>query len=136
MPADTGIRKGMLPMTLEAAAQKDWVRQPLTILLWWGLPVVILAETDIFHLSFRADAGLCAFLLGWMATGCLLNVRRCHRVHCYISGTVLLVGAAFAGIVALGELTLSVRTFDNTISVVLVLALLSFVPELLWRRYA
>ena len=71
-----------------------------------------------------------------MATGCLLNAGRCHRVHCYISGTVLMGGAIFALVVALGAVAFSVETFDNTISVLLVLALLSFVPELLWRRYA
>lgn len=122
-------------MTNEEAARKDWARRPLTILLWWVVPVLVLAHTEIFHLSFRADAGLCAFLLGWMAAGCLLNAGRCRRVHCYISGTVLLVGALFAAIVALGFVTLSATAFDNTISVVLVLALLSFVPELIWRRY-
>lgn len=126
----------MLPMTPEVAARKDWARKPIMILLWWVAPVIVLAKIDIFHLSFRADAGLCAFLLGWMATGCLLNAGRCHRLHCYISGTVLLASAAFALIVALGATALSAKTFDNTIGAVLVLALLSFVPELLWKRYA
>ena len=47
-----------------------------------------------------------------------------------------MAGAAFALLVALGAVTLAVAMFDNTISVLLVLALLSFIPELLWKRYA
>jgi hypothetical protein len=71
-----------------------------------------------------------------MATGCLLNARRCHRVHCYISGPVLLLGAILAGLVALGAVSLSPQAFGNAISATLVLALLSFVPEIVWKRYA
>ena len=71
-----------------------------------------------------------------MATGCLLNARRCHRVHCYISGPVLLLGAAMAGLVAAGVVDFGPRTFGNAVGAILVLALLSFLPELICKRYA
>jgi len=70
-----------------------------------------------------------------MATGCLLNARRCHRLHCYISGPVLLLGGLFAGLVAAGAFGLGIQAFNNAVSATLILALLSFVPEFVWKRY-
>jgi hypothetical protein len=119
-----------------SAAQKDWARKPLTILLWWGLPIAIGVSASLLRLPFRAGAGVCAVAFAWMATGCLLNARRCHRVHCYISGPVLLLGAATAGLVAIGVVDLGPRAFSNAVSAILVMALLSFGPELVWKRYA
>ena len=46
------------------------------------------------------------------------------------------LGAIFAGLVALGAVGLGQQAFNNTVSATLVLALLSFVPELAWKRYA
>src|SRR5438046_2559377 len=98
MPAGSGRRLGrVLPMTNETAgARKDWVRQPLSFVLWWGLPLVIGALVGVLHLPFRTSSGVCSLLFLWMATGCLLNARRCHHVHCYISGPVLLLGSLAA----------------------------------------
>lgn len=118
------------------AARKDWARRPVTIIAWWELPIAIGLSSDLLHLPFRAGAGVCAVAFAWMATGCLLNARRCHRVHCYISGPVLLAGAAMAGLVAAGVLDLGPRAFANVVSAILVLALLSFVPEMVWKCYA
>ena len=118
------------------AARKDWARQPLTIIAWWGLPIALDASAGFLHMPFRAAAGVCAVAFAWMATGCLLNARRCHRVHCYISGPVLMLGALMAGSVATGLTDLGPQTFGNAVSAILVLALLSFAPELVWKRYA
>jgi hypothetical protein len=138
MSADSGRRRNgeLLQMTNKIASQKDWASQPVSICLWWGAPVAIGAAVGLLHLPFREGAGICAALFLWMAAGCLLNARRCHRVHCYISGPVLLLGAIFAALAALGVVNVSPRFFGNAVSAVLVLALLSFVPEFLWKRYA
>ena len=114
---------------------KDCVRQPLGFCLWWGLPLLIGASVRLLQLPFRAGAGVCALLFAWMATGCILNARRCHRVHCYISGPVLLLGGAFAALVASGALKPGPRMFGNLVGAVLIMALLSFVPEMVWKRY-
>ena len=111
------------------------MRQPLSFCLWWGLPIVVGGAAGFLNFRFRVGAGICAVLFFWMATGCLLNARRCRRVHCYISGPVLLAGAVFAAAVALGIVGIAPRTFGNAVGVVLVLALLSFVPEIVWKRY-
>jgi hypothetical protein len=117
-------------------AQKDLVRQPVSALVWWGLPIAIGVSAGFLGLSLRADAALWVGLFVWMATGCLLNAWRCHRVHCYISGPVFLLGALFAALLAAGLLDVGPRGFNNMIGAVLVLALLSFVPEMVWKRYA
>ena len=126
--------KTTAPVT--GAAWKDWARQPVTIIGWWGLPIAVGVSAGLLHLPFRASAGVCAASFAWMATGCLLNARRCHRVHCYISGPVLLLGAVMAGLVAAGLVDLGPRNFSNAVSATLVLALFSFVPEMVWKRYA
>jgi hypothetical protein len=117
-------------------SRKDWFRQPLSFCLWWGLPIAIGALVGFLHVPFRIGAGICAVLFLWMATGCLLNAIRCHRLHCYISGPLFLLGAAFAGLVASGAIVVRTQMFGNAVSAVLVLALLSFVPEMVWKRYA
>jgi hypothetical protein len=88
------------------------------------------------HLSQRVDAGVWALVFAWMATGCLLNARRCRRVHCFISGPVLLLGAIFATLAVFGVAEPGASMFSNIINGILLLALLSFAPELIWRRYA
>ena len=122
-------------MTSEAV-RNDWTRRPLSVCLWWGLPIAIGASVSLLRLSFRGGAGICAVLFLWMAIGCILNARRCHRLHCYISGPVLLAAAVFAALAAGGLIDVSLRVFSNVIGATLVLALLSFVPEIFWNRYA
>ena len=108
----------------------------MTIIAWWGLPIALAASAGLLHLPSRAGAGVCAVAFAWMATGCLLNARRCHRVRCYISGPVLLLGTIFAALVAADVVDFGPRTFGNAVSAILLLALLSFVPEMVWKRYA
>ena len=117
-------------------SRKDFAAKPLSAFLWWGLPIAIGAGLTFLHLPLHSQAGFCAVLFLWMATGCLLNARRCHRVHCYISGPVLLLGAIFAALVAFGAVEISPRAFDNAVGAILIAALLSFVPEIVWKRYA
>jgi hypothetical protein len=106
------------------------------ILLWWGLPLAIGALANLPHLTQHADASVWAVVFGWMATGCLLNARRCRRVHCFISGPVLFLGACFATLAAAGVIEPPARTFSVIINGTLLLALLSFAPEMVWKRYA
>ena len=63
---------------------KDWARRPLSICLWLGLPVAIETGIGLLHLPFRFGAATCSALFLWMAAACVLNARRCHRLHCYI----------------------------------------------------
>ena len=116
--------------------QSDLVRQPVSAMFWWGLPIAIGLAADFLHLPFLIGAGLCAVLFLWMATGCLINAMRCHRLHCYISGPVFLLGALFAAGVALGIVAVGPHVFGDVVGATLILALLSFVPEFVWKTYA
>jgi hypothetical protein len=71
-----------------------------------------------------------------MGTGCILNARRCHRLHCNISGPAFLLGAISAGMLSSGASVLGSHALYYTISVTLAAGLLSFVPEVIWRKYA
>jgi hypothetical protein len=117
-------------------AQKDWVTQPLPVILWWGTPIAIGVSTDLFGPSTRTAAFAWAVSFVWMATGCLLNARRCHRLHCYISAPVFLLGAIAVGLLAAGFAGFGPHALNNAVSATFVLALLSFLPEIIWKRYA
>src|SRR5258708_11481514 len=117
-------------------ARTDLARQPLSIIAWWGLPIAIGASASLLQVPFRAGAAVWTLSFAWIATGYLLNAMRCHRVHCYISGPVFLLGAVIAGLDAAGMVVLSPSAFTSTVSAILELALFSFVPEMVWKRYA
>jgi hypothetical protein len=85
--------------------------------------------------SPRAIAGVWAAVLGWMGVGCLLNARRCHRLHCYFSAPILLLGGLAVSLIGFDAVTLGPHALNNAISFTLVLALLSFVPEMIWGKY-
>ena len=56
-------------------------------------PLGIGFAAHLFGLPTRGLALIWVALFVWMGTGCILNARRCHRPHCYISGPVFLLGA-------------------------------------------
>jgi len=114
---------------------RDWARQPLAMLLWWGLPLAIGVFTAILHLPLRIAAAVWAASFVWMASGCLVNAWRCHRLHCYISGPVFLLGAVVTGLLASGLTDFGPHALQNAVSATFLLALLSFVPELVWKRH-
>jgi len=120
-------------MSYEAAG-RDWVRQPLFALGWWGLPFAIAFGSNFWRLSLREAAWIWGGSMAVMGVGCLLNWARCRRLHCIISGPVLLAGAVGAAAIAVfdawGPHALSYLT-----GAAFALVLASFIPEILGRRY-
>jgi len=111
----------------------DWVRRPGMGFVWWCLPSVGFAA-NYFSSSPRGTALVWVVSFIWMGTGCILNARRCHRLHCYISGPAFLLGATALALFTAGIAVLGPHSLDNIVSVTLCIALLSFVPEI-WRKY-
>jgi hypothetical protein len=116
-------------------AAKDWVGRPGKGFVWWCLPLGIGFAANYFASSPRAAALVWMIAFVWMGTGCLLNARRCHRLHCYISGPAFIIGAAALALFAVGVAQLGRHSLNNIVGVTLAVALLSFVPEMFWRKY-
>ena len=115
--------------------RNDWVTRPGAGFLWWCLPLCIGFAANLFALPARGLALIWMVLFVWTGTGCILNARRCHRLHCYISGPAFLVGAGSLGLLAAGLLPLGSHSLNSIVGVTLLAALLSFVPEI-WKKYA
>jgi hypothetical protein len=114
---------------------RDWTRQPGGALVWWCIPLGVAAAASLVLSSLQIVAVVWTVAFAWMGIGCLLNARRCHRLHCYFSGPVLLLGSLSVGCIGLGVLTFGPHGLNNAVSLTLVLALLSFVPEMIWGKY-
>jgi hypothetical protein len=121
------------PVVNEAA--NDWVRRPGMGFVWWCIPLGVGVAGNYFASSPRAIALVWMVSFVWMGTGCLLNASRCHRLHCYISGPTFFLGAVALALLAGGIALLGAHSLNNIVSITLTVALLSFVPEVIWRKY-
>ena len=123
-----------MSQTTHAGPSRDWARQPLFALLWWGLPLAIAEGSNVLRLSLRDAAWIWSGAMAVMGFGCLLNAARCRRLHCFVSAPALLLGAAAAAVIGFydpwGPFALEYITWA-----VLGFVLLSFIPEALGWRY-
>jgi hypothetical protein len=113
----------------------DLLSRPTSAIFWWGLPLVAGWAADLSPAPPAAKAAVWALALSWMGVGCVINARRCHRLHCYISGPVLFLGAFGAALTGLGVAPLGPPTLSYVINVTFALALLSFLTEPVWGRF-
>jgi len=114
----------------------DWAARPKTFLLGWGLPLLIVLPTVFIATPSWLATTLWTGAFIWMGLGCVLNARRCHRRHCYISGPVLLLGALTVPLVGLGVVSLGPNGFTIVTFGTILLAGLAMVPEFIWGKYA
>lgn len=114
---------------------KDWVRRPGMGFVWWCIPLGVGAAGTYFASSPRSATLVWTLSFVWMGTGCLLNARRCHRLHCYISGPAFFLGAVSLALLAGGIALLGPHSLNDIVGITLSVALLSFIPEMIWRRY-
>src|SRR6266536_4790683 len=99
--------------------------------IWlWCVPTLAL----VFGLSWNAARPwlwIPALLV--MGAGCVVNARRCGRLHCYLTGPIFLLAAVY---MILAEVNV-VRLLPNVfVLVVLGAAALACLAELPWGRYA
>jgi hypothetical protein len=113
----------------------DLARQPVSAVLWWCLPLALGIGAGFLRLPLSEAAAIWSASFVWMGAGCVLNARRCHRLHCYISGPAFLAGALFAALIASGATLFGARALSDTIGATFALVLASFVPELFGRKY-
>jgi len=111
----------------------DWARGVRGWLVW-GIPAGALLASPLF--AGRYLVIIWPALLTIMGAACLLNARRCGRVHCFVTGPFFLLLAGVALLYGMGVLPLGAHGW-SILSVVLVLGGVAFifVPEWLLGRY-
>lgn len=108
----------------------DWTRG-IRGCLTWGIPAALLILSPVQYFVIVWPT-----MLTFMAAACLLNARRCGRIHCYFTGPFLLVLAGVGLLYGLGVLPLGARGW-STLSLALVIGslVLIYVPEWILGRY-
>ena len=105
-----------------------------SFLLNWGLPVgALLVSAYIFPSTMVAVWPLS---LGWMGVACLLNARRCRRLHCFLTGPLFLVLGVLSLLHGLHILYLGNNGWETLGTITMVGgAILWYVPERLFGKY-
>jgi hypothetical protein len=108
----------------------DWahgVRGCLT----WGMPVALLVLSPERYFVIVWPT-----VLTFMGVACLLNARRCGRVHCYFTGPFFLLLAGVGLLYGLGVLPLGTRGWSTlSMAVVIGSPILLCAPEWILGRY-
>jgi hypothetical protein len=111
----------------------DWARGT-RLLVIWCLPIAILLVSA--WIGGRYLIVVWPPLLTWMGVACLLNARRCRRLHCYLTGPYFLLLALTALLYGLGVVPLGSRGWGMlSLALVVVGPLLVYVPEWILGRY-
>jgi hypothetical protein len=115
-----------------APSSRDWAARNASWMLGWGLPAITLAVGAFTD----TEMWIWAPMLTWMGVACLVNARRCGRVHCHFTGPFFLVMALASLLFSLGVLPLGSEGWA-WLGGALALGWLSLrsVPEHLWGRY-
>ena len=112
------------------APRTDWA-SGLRGCLTWGSPAAVLIMSPVQYFVIVWPAAL-----AFMGLACLLNARRCGRVHCYVTGPFFLLLAVVGLLYGLGVVPLGARGW-SMLSIALVVGSVVFVcvPEWLFGRY-
>jgi len=126
-------RRRELQQQMTTVTPSDWARGTRFLLIWC-LPITLLLLSA--WIGGRFPIIVWPALLTWMATACLLNARRCRRLHCYLTGPFFLLLAVISLLYGAGVLPLGERGW-SMLSIVLVVGslFLVYVPERLFGRY-
>jgi hypothetical protein len=113
--------------------RSDWAHGRRACLIW-GIPAAILLASS--WLPERLLVVVWPPVLTFMGVACLLNARRCGRIHCYFTGPFFLVVAALALLYGIGVLPLGAHGW-STLSLVLVIGAVTliWVPERILGQY-
>ncbi len=119
------------PKTLE---HRDWVSGGASYTIAWGLPSAALIAAIWAASDLRA--GVWTVALVWMGTACLINSRRCGRVHCRFTGPFFLGMAVVVALHGLGAIPLGPWGWVWIgITIALGTVAIWILSERLWGRY-
>ncbi len=121
----------------EQSERRDLLRQPVSFMIAWGAPIAIIIAANSMHmlLPFKAVVVVIATCFAWMGTACLANAKRCGRLHCFLSGPVLLASAVAVLLVGLRIVSLGESGLIYVVWGAFGLVVLTFIPEMLRGRY-
>lgn len=122
-------------ITAESTQNGDLVRNPASAFLWWGLPILIGNAQSLLGAASNVRPLIWAAALAWMGAGCALNAYRCHRLHCYISAPAFFIGAVLAALTDVSALGFGPHALNIVIWATMGVAILSFAPETVFRKY-
>lgn len=102
--------------------------------LLWVLPAVLLCIAA--GIGGRVAAVAWPPLLLFMGAACLVNARRCGRLHCYITGPYFLLLAGVSLLYGLGGVPLGPRGWQwLSVALLIGACVLTCVPEWLFGKY-
>ncbi len=114
--------------------RRDWVSGPASYVLAWGLPSAAMVAAIWAAPGLRAVVWAAALV--WMGTACLVNARRCGRVHCRFTGPFFLVMALVVALHGLGAIPFGPRGWAWIgIAIALGTAAIWILSERLMGRY-
>jgi len=122
-------------MSANAHTSADWAGSGRTKLLAWWLPQAAIVAALFVALPARTVIWIIA--LAWMGTACILNARRCGRLHCRFTGPYYL--AMIAPVLMLGSGVVSVEIYAWLASGVLVIAgskIIWWATERAWGKFS
>jgi len=86
-----------IAMHEKQAAALDNTRRPLVFLLKYGLPLLVLISSQWWSPYLGGNTLMIALVwsvgLAVMGLACVVNARRCGRVHCHFTGPYMLAFA-------------------------------------------
>src|SRR2546426_12403707 len=114
--------------------QRDLTGRNVGRFLLWGLPLVAFVAGYVVGPIWRTILWTAA--LSAAGTACLVNAARCGRLHCYLTGPFLLLGAVVTLTYGLGVLPLGPDRWSSIGRVGAVgSCFLCCVPEWIWGKY-
>lgn len=106
------------------ASARDLTRSASAWLLWY-VPIVLLIAGGAWH---QHGVWLWVVAFAVMGAGCLANLVRCRRTHCYVTGPMFLLAALWCLLSALGVVVLHPSAVMLAVVVITALAYLAEMP--------
>ena len=107
-------------------------------ILIWIVPTIILVATVYVdkHIVESYLVVIWPVLLTFMGVACLVNARRCGRLHCFITGPFFLILAALSLLYGLGIIPLGMYGWQWLVYILVIgSCVLTCVPEWLFGKY-
>lgn len=121
---------------MDTPTSRDLLSKPLLATVVFCVPVVIIVLSGALEMGNSGRGVVWAACLTVMATGCLVNARRCGRMHCYFTGPFFILMALASLSYGVGWLPLGSGGWNWIGGVTLCGAVvLGCVPELLLGKY-